>query len=120
MFQLKTRMERTQTRDSLHHNDFSDEPSIVELQPTLGGHHTSVALDAAAAQAALSQLCADKAASGNRPLRACFGRRRTHNEELCVASCGVILGRVTMYGSEAPNGVRVSVSTVSCICITHA
>jgi hypothetical protein len=36
-----------------------------------------------------------------------FGRRRTHNEELCVASCGVILGRATCYGSEAPNGVRV-------------
>ncbi|KAH6871949.1 hypothetical protein BKA70DRAFT_1484028 [Coprinopsis sp. MPI-PUGE-AT-0042] len=27
--------------------------------------------------------------------------------ELCVASCGVIIGRATFYGSEAPNGVRL-------------
>ncbi|KAF8574394.1 hypothetical protein K439DRAFT_1649787 [Ramaria rubella] len=33
-----------------------------------------------------------------------FGHKRTHNEELCVASCGMILGRVTFYGSEGPNG----------------
>ncbi|KAF6743134.1 hypothetical protein DFP72DRAFT_994087 [Ephemerocybe angulata] len=46
-------------------------------------------------------------AGGNQVLKARFGRRRTHNEELCVASCGVILGRATFYGSEAPNGVRL-------------
>ncbi|KAF6763614.1 hypothetical protein DFP72DRAFT_1136202 [Ephemerocybe angulata] len=51
-------------------------------------------------------LCAGKKSGGNRGLKARFGRRRTHNEELCVASCGVILGRATFYGSEAPNGVR--------------
>ncbi|GJE86647.1 hypothetical protein PsYK624_027280 [Phanerochaete sordida] len=52
-------------------------------------------------------VCNGKPATGNRLLRALFGRRRTHNEELCVASCGVILGRATFFGSEAPNGVRI-------------
>lgn len=52
--------------------------------------------------------CDGKAEVGNAgPVKARFGRRRTHNEELVVYSCGVIGGRVTFYGSEAPNGVRV-------------
>ncbi|KAG6834471.1 hypothetical protein H0H93_009450 [Arthromyces matolae] len=53
------------------------------------------------------ELCNGKPESGNRPRRARFSHRLTHNEELCVASCGIILGRATFYGSEAPNGVRV-------------
>ncbi|KAH9829417.1 uncharacterized protein C8Q71DRAFT_888422, partial [Rhodofomes roseus] len=40
-------------------------------------------------------------------LRARFGRRWTHNEQLCVATCGVVLGRMTMYGSEAVSGIKV-------------
>ncbi|KAF8065382.1 hypothetical protein FPV67DRAFT_1419290 [Lyophyllum atratum] len=48
----------------------------------------------------------EKPSAGNRTLKARFGRRRTHNEELCVGSCGIIMGRATFYGSEAPNGVR--------------
>ncbi|KAJ7113337.1 hypothetical protein C8R43DRAFT_1138631 [Mycena crocata] len=51
-------------------------------------------------------ICDGKPETGNRSTRARFGRRRTHNEQLCVGSCGVILGRATFYGSEAPNGVR--------------
>ncbi|KAF8957712.1 hypothetical protein BDZ97DRAFT_2078966 [Flammula alnicola] len=50
-------------------------------------------------------ICDGKPEEGNQTLRARFGRKRTHNEELCVTSCGVILGRATFYGSEAPNGV---------------
>lgn len=53
-------------------------------------------------------VCDGKPEYGNKLIRARFGRRRTHNEQLCVASCGIILGRATFYGSEAPNGVRVS------------
>ena len=53
-------------------------------------------------------ICDGKPETGNRSVKARFGRRRTHNEQLCVASCGVILGRATFFGSEAPNGVRVS------------
>jgi hypothetical protein len=51
----------------------------------------------------------DKPDAGNRPRRTRFTRRWTHNEQICVTSCGVILGRVTFYGSESIKGVRVSV-----------
>jgi hypothetical protein len=52
-------------------------------------------------------ICDGKPDTGNRTVKARFGRTRTHNEQLCVGSCGVILGRATFYGFEAPNGVRV-------------
>ena len=53
-------------------------------------------------------LCNGKPETGNQKLHARFGCRQSHNEELCVASCGTIYGRQRFYGSEAPNGVRVS------------
>lgn len=34
-------------------------------------------------------------------LRAQFGRKRTHNEQVIVAPCGIILARETFYGAEA-------------------
>lgn len=39
--------------------------------------------------------CDDKPEEGNRKVRARLGRRWTHNEQLCVATCGVILGCAT-------------------------
>ncbi|KAL0070341.1 hypothetical protein AAF712_002529 [Marasmius tenuissimus] len=36
----------------------------------------------------------------SRPLRAHFSRRRTHNEQLIIAPCGMILARQTFYHSE--------------------
>ncbi|KAJ7135719.1 hypothetical protein C8R44DRAFT_848587 [Mycena epipterygia] len=54
----------------------------------------------------LEYSCDGKSTKGNRVLRARFGRKRTHNEQLCCFSCGVIAGRATFFGSEAPNGVR--------------
>ena len=95
MFQLRRHLERLK----IYHPD--DEPSdgnaavaladgeVVEIEAEGQGHP-------------------DKPEAGNQKARACFGRRRTHNEELCVATCGVILGRPTMLGSEGPNGIRVS------------
>lgn len=59
------------------------------------------------------EVCEGKSELGNRRLRARFGRRRTHNEQLCVGSCGVIIGRATFYGSEAPNGVRVRPTVIT-------
>ena len=52
--------------------------------------------------------CDGKSAKGNKTVRARFGRKRTHNEQLGVFSCGITAGRATFFGSEAPNGVRVS------------
>jgi hypothetical protein len=54
------------------------------------------------------ESCPSKPEAGNHKIWAHFGRKRTHNEELCVVSCGVILGRATFYGSEGPNWVHVS------------
>ncbi|KDQ49879.1 hypothetical protein JAAARDRAFT_142789 [Jaapia argillacea MUCL 33604] len=88
MFQLKRRLENlkiSQTEDSLRTED--------------GGTVAGDELD--------DVQCEGKPEEGNRKYRAQFGRRRTHNEELCVATCGVILGRATFFGSEGPNGVRV-------------
>jgi len=52
--------------------------------------------------------CAGKPEEGNRKLRAYFGRRRTHNEQLIMRPCGVILSRATFFGSEAVSAVNVS------------
>ena len=41
-------------------------------------------------------------------LRAQFGRRRTHNEQIIVAHCGIIIARETIYGAEGVASVVVS------------
>ncbi|KAF8953928.1 hypothetical protein BDZ97DRAFT_1929187 [Flammula alnicola] len=94
MFKLKERLRRAraQPRDAIPSYD----------HPTAAPHvDEELLIDA-------NGICNGKPETGNTTVRARFGRRRTHNEELCVASCGVILGRTTFYGSEVPNGVRVS------------
>lgn len=48
-----------------------------------------------------------KSDEGNRKLKARFGRRQTHNEQLVVCCCGIIAARATMYGAEAISGVKV-------------
>ena len=55
----------------------------------------------------LNAPCPDKPPAGNRRLRAAFGRRRTHNEEVMTRPCGVILLRETFYGSETVPQVLV-------------
>ncbi|KAJ7351332.1 hypothetical protein DFH08DRAFT_957652 [Mycena albidolilacea] len=42
---------------------------------------------------------ASKDPSGNRKIRALFGRRKTHNEQIIVRPCGVIVARATFFGS---------------------
>ena len=49
----------------------------------------------------------------SRKLRAQFGRKCTHNEQLFVAPCGIIIARETFYHSEAPSNVIVCVSMCS-------
>ncbi|KAJ7670033.1 hypothetical protein DFH06DRAFT_1083660 [Mycena polygramma] len=50
--------------------------------------------------------CDGKPEGGNRRLRAYFGSRRTHNEQLIMRCCGVILSRATLFGSEAVSAVN--------------
>lgn len=107
MFQLKHRLARLKV--SQPNDSYADLPDLVEVddntedrgQGSSAHNDEEVVIDA-------NGICDGKSDKGNTTVRARFGRKRTHNEELCVASCGVILGRATFYGSEAPNGVRVS------------
>jgi hypothetical protein len=120
MFQLKHRLERakvSQTHDSLSSGDKHELRGIVRASNDDGevnedkddfGEGSGVQGDDDDTLIDENGVCDGKPDTGNKSVRARFGRRRTHNEELCVGSCGVILGRATFYGSEAPNGVRVS------------
>jgi len=132
MFQLKSRLERlriSQTNDSLSVPSLSLGPARLtasdELTVTAADlrPNTEEGCDNKEEEMPLEgsgdvddqvlvdsdgNICEGKSEMGNRKLRAQFGRRRSHNEELCVASCGTIFGRARFYGSEAPNGVRVS------------
>jgi len=49
----------------------------------------------------------------SRRLRAQFGRKRTHNEQLFVAPCGIIIARETFYHSEALSSVIVRTCILS-------
>ncbi|THH18979.1 hypothetical protein EUX98_g8864 [Antrodiella citrinella] len=42
---------------------------------------------------------------GGRRMKAQFGRKRTHNEQVIVAPCGMIIARVTFFGAEGLNSV---------------
>ncbi|KAI0042629.1 hypothetical protein FA95DRAFT_1635974 [Auriscalpium vulgare] len=53
--------------------------------------------------------CPAKSPGGNVKRKAQFGRRRTHNEEIIVRPCGVILARATFYGAEAVSNVLLMV-----------
>ncbi|KAF7968972.1 hypothetical protein HWV62_28773 [Athelia sp. TMB] len=92
MFQLRRRLERLK----VYHPE--DEGDTIEAGEALAtGEVVEIEDD----------NHPNKPESGNRKVRARFGRRRTHNEQLCVTTCGIILGRATMYGSEGVNGVRL-------------
>jgi hypothetical protein len=125
MFQLKHRLEQinvSQTHDSMA---TSTTPSRIRMTNELDGDLMPDLVDAPEddtddgvgegpgadadedVEIDAAGICDGKPDKGNKTVRARFGRRRTHNEQLCVGSCGVILGRATFYGSEAPNGVRV-------------
>lgn len=47
---------------------------------------------------------------GSKRIRAQFGRKRTHNEQLIVCPCGVIVARTTFYGAEAISAVIVCIT----------
>jgi hypothetical protein len=57
--------------------------------------------------------CPSKPDMGNRKIKAQFGRRRTHNEQVIVRPCGIICSRATFFGAEAVSNVLVSLSSNS-------
>lgn len=40
-------------------------------------------------------------------LQGVFNRKWTHNEQLMVRPCGIVIGRATFYRSESVTGVKV-------------
>ncbi|KAF5345361.1 hypothetical protein D9758_008449 [Tetrapyrgos nigripes] len=50
--------------------------------------------------------CEGKSEMGNRKLKALFGQCHTHNEQLAMRTCGVVMSRATFFGSEAVSGVN--------------
>ncbi|KJA21479.1 hypothetical protein HYPSUDRAFT_140419 [Hypholoma sublateritium FD-334 SS-4] len=56
----------------------------------------------------IEEPCPSKSMHGNgNPIKARFGRRRTHNEQTLVHPCGVIFARTTMFGAEAVSNFLV-------------
>ena len=51
--------------------------------------------------------CPSKSGTGNRKVKAQFGRCRTHNEQTLVRPCGIIFARATFFGAEAVSNVLV-------------
>ncbi|KAK7022886.1 hypothetical protein VNI00_016873 [Paramarasmius palmivorus] len=53
----------------------------------------------------LDECGAKKSEQGNRVLKAIFSQQRTHNEQIAVRPCGVIVGRATFHGAEAVSNI---------------
>ena len=96
-FQLKDRLERARVA---HPSD-----SIAEERTLDDVVDDEVEQDIEVAAAI--QNDARTSNSHRKKLRAQFGRRRTHNEQLIVAPCGIILARQTFYGAEGVSSVAV-------------
>ena len=105
MFQLWKRLEwlnTTQIEDALS-SELGASVSLLEVDED--------------AEVNTTTECNDKSPEGNRKARIRLNRRHTHNEQLCVATCGVILGRATFFSSEAVNGVVVRDTLLSPMCV---
>lgn len=49
-----------------------------------------------------------RAGSNSAKISGVFSRRWTHNEQLMVRPCGIVIARATFFGSEAVSAVKVS------------
>lgn len=56
----------------------------------------------------IMETCPTHPETRNRKLKAQFGRRRTHNEQVIVRPCGVISSRATFFAAKAVSNVLVS------------
>lgn len=60
--------------------------------------------------ASASARCEGKSETGNKKIRAQFTRQRTHNKEILVRLCGVIVARATLKSAEGVSSVMVCLS----------
>ena len=113
MFQLKERLARVRERLTGKASMAPFTGAMADAMTTLDNRNeenieTLEADEVVEIETELKGKCRGKNKTQTRKLKARFGRNRTHNDELCVYTCGIIAGRAVMFGSEAPNGVRVS------------
>ena len=112
MFQLKQRFAKVNAVAMEGSDDGAEDDEEDEILMDESGEVVE-----AAPEAIGMVECTEKPPAGQRRAFARFGRRRTHNEQLCVASCGVILGRATFYGAEGPNSVQVRACFFLHVCV---
>ena len=87
MFQLKGCLQRANMSNP--NDSFSAEMTAEEVEEGIMPTDTN------------DPACpADKDASGNHKIRALFGWHQTHNEQIFVWPCGIIIVRATFFGSE--------------------
>ena len=98
LFQLRARLKMAGVATPV---DSAPTDVVISDQQSVGDEEVIVETESATD-------CAGKPDSGNQKLRAYFGRRRTHNEQIIMRPCGIILSRATFYGSEAISSVNVS------------
>jgi hypothetical protein len=84
-----------------------DADGRVQATVTPNSGTTTSADEAVATTHESSSSSSSSSSATGRKLRARFGRRRTHNEQLVVAPCGMILARETFYGAEGVGSVIV-------------
>ncbi|KIO26173.1 hypothetical protein M407DRAFT_74824 [Tulasnella calospora MUT 4182] len=97
MFQLKHRLERLQVaqlKSSMPVKDLSDEESSMDDEVTSREADTG------------------NAYKKKKKVRALMGRMHSHNEELLVRPCGIIVSRCTCFGSESPEQVIAFIKRV--------
>jgi hypothetical protein len=96
-FQLKERLQRARVS---HPNDaVAKETNVTEIIDT-DNEEEDFEVDDPQEQ--------ENNGKSKKQLRAQFGRKRTHNEQIVVAPCGTIIARETFYGAEGVGSVVVS------------
>lgn len=103
MFQLHGRLERPRMANAgdtvPNTSDFEAWEETVEIGPD-GEVVSNVGANI--------ESCPDKPESGNKKIKIVLSRGRTHNEQIIVCPCGVIIARTTFFGAEALTAVAVS------------
>ncbi len=117
LFILRERFRKTQPTESLEPQEIrdmaSEDSDAVEwFEVDAAGNIIVCGINhpgtvGAENDAIIPEPCPSKPATGNRVLKAQFGRRRTHNEQTLVRPCGIIYARATMFGTEAVSNFLV-------------
>jgi len=104
-FQLRDRLQRA--RD-IHPASHSANSRALSQLAVVDNNNEEFEIDPTGHVVGAASQTSTQPAATHKKLRAKFTRSRTHNEQLAVAPCGMILGRDTMFGAEGVASVAVS------------